>query len=687
MSQRTPTNRVNVDAGIGPDNQRGFFEGVDSYVHPMYLKPTQIRWLVNGVTSGGMIQTRPGYKTRFTFDISEGTQFYDWWTNAGEPIIHPQMMTEFKPSGDGALQLVFAVSGGLWYALINPDGSLQSPHLIPGASFLYNASQLFSVKCVQTTTIYNGAYANNITPRNLLIIQDGSNRAVIWDGLLATTMNPAKKVVVASDGSTIYPDSWNQTRIGFYMSWSGNRLWVFNGTIGYASDLGDPTHFTEELRLDSLQFFVFPTPVSGCSDRGTSGTNRSQVVVFTQNKTYTLWSGSQQRFPDANGNGGWVNTQDFQALIFSAVGCVAGKSVIVHRGLLYWQSEDGIVVFDSSGTVYSTQNLPPIDYEETYSKRRIPQNPGVTCAGIRSSYVFFSVPVGKATNGRSYNYHTQVLDRQTSIVKAVGNNGPFSYGTTGWQGVWTGIRPVEWATCDVNGLSRTYAFSMDSDGVPRIWEAFQGNRADNGKQISWEIETRTHAVQATVFDFAVFRFFKLLLDQISGNLSISGQWRGLRGQYHDLLSTNVTVTPGSIFTPVDPYQNVNYDTPVKSFRFQGREITSPDANMGTPEYCQSAGVESPIADGTDRAFSLRLGFVGRAALVAYRIACDARPQGIQGEVISNESGFNIVPESGCPEHIDGETPVYELPDTNPKDAFVNVAPIFAENDSYFSPVN
>lgn len=683
MAQRNNPNRVNVDAGISADNQRGFFEGVDSYVHPMYVRPTQIRWLVNGVTSGGMIQTRPGYKERFKFDLTAGTSFYNWWIAEGSPIIHPQMEAEFTPSSATVPQLVFAISGGLWYALINSDGSLQTPKQINGVSLLSNAAQLSWCRCVQTTTIVNGVYANNIAPRNLLVIQDGNNRAVIWDGLAAKTMNPAKKITVDAGGNTLYPEDWNQTRIGFWMAWSGNRLWIFNGPLGYASDLGDPTHFTEELQLNSLQVMVFPADVTGAIDRGTSGTVRSQVVVAINKSIYTLWSGVQQRFPDSSGNGGWVNTPDFQARIFSAVGCNAGKSMVVHRGLLYWQSEDGIVMFDSSGTVYSTQNLPPIDYEMAYSKRRISPDPSTTCAGIRSSYVFFSVPVGIVTNGRSYNGQTQVLDRQTTVVKTVGNTGPFSYGTTGWQGVWTGIRPVEWASPDVGGTVRSYALSMDLDGVVRIWEAFQGNRADNGHAIPWTVETRAHPVQATVFDYGEMRFFRLLLDQIVGNLSVVGSWRGLRGQYHEQLNTRLTATPGSFFTPLSPYDVVNYDTATANFRSQSRDIVSTNV-MGQPADCQASDVESPYVDSVDRAFSLKLEFVGRGAIVAYRIAVDAWPQDTEGAVVDPEVGFNIVPESGCPAHVDGDTPDYLLADDNPRDAFVNILPVLAEHDMYQS---
>ena len=404
------------------------------------------------------------------------------------------------------------------------------------------------------------------------------------------------------------------------------------------------------------------------------------MVVSTNQSIYTLWSGVQGRFPDAFGNGGWVNTPDFQARIFSAVGCISGKSMIVHRGLLYWQSEDGIVEFDSSGTVYSTQNLPPIDYEMSYSKRRIAPNSSATCAGVRASYVFFSVPTGLVTNGRCYNAQTQVLDRQTTP----GTPSAPQRNTAGWQGIWTGIRPVEWASPEVGGLTRSYALSMDLDGSVRIWEAFQGNRADNGHQIPWTVETRAHAVQATVFDFAEMRFFRLLLDQIVGNLSVVGSWRGLRGQYHEQLSTRVTATPGSFFTPLSPHNVVNYGTATQNFRSQSRDIVSTNV-MGQPEGCQASDVESPYVDAVDRAFSLKLDFLGRGALVAYRIAVDAWPQDTEGAVVEPETGFNIVPESGCPAHVEGATPDYLLADDNPRDAFVNILPVLAEIDTYQSP--
>lgn len=677
----TPTSsRVLRDGGVNGDQLVGFPEGVDSFSSPFLVKPSQVRWLVNGVTAGGVIQTRPGFQERLALPLTEGTDFYDWWVEAGQPVIHPQMGVNFQPSNGGP-QYVFAVSGSVWFSNVLPDGSLTAPQRIYGLSFSPFADQLVGCRCVQTSTIVSGTYANNQVPRNLLVIQDGVNRAGIWDGMTGQTMNPEKRFTTDSTGNTLFTAGYNETRIGLWMAWSGNRLWVFNGTIGFASDLGDPTHFTEELYFNSYQQFVFPEPVTGAIDRGTSGTTRSQVVVTTRTGVWTLWSGVQARLPSTY-SAGWVNTPDFMAKIFSAVGCVAGKSLIVHRGLLYWQSEDGIVLFDSTQTVYSTQNIPPIDQEMTYSKRRISPRSSGTCAGLRDSYVFWSVPVGPVTNGRNYNFHTQVLDRQTTVVRSVGLNGPFAYGTTGWQGVWTGIRPVEWANVEAGGRTHVYALSMDLDGVVRVWEAFQGNRTDNSQPVPWQVETRIHPVGDTIFEQNNFLYFRLLLDQIVGNLDIVGAWRGMRSVYHDLLTTRVTATPGGVLAPYPtnepPYLNASGNT---SFEAQSRDIYSPSLR-GPQTTCTAAGVESPNYDAQDRAFSLWLRFQGRGALLAYRIAADRQPEQTEGRVTPPETGFNIVPESGCPAHKDGTTPDYEAAPTLQERSFIPITSKLPEEDTY-----
>lgn len=662
--------RLNLPGGNYGGKGVGW-SGVDSFSHPSFVPELQLRWLENAVTQGGFVQTRPGYKNRLTFDTTiQGSFASLWWIAQGGPLVHPQMLVRFRPSGGGE-QLIFAISGTVFYVNVGNNGMLGPILQIPGFQFNPMADVLVGCSCVQTATIIGGVYRNNLAPRNLLVIQDGINRAGIWDGAVGTKMNPAKLITVTPDGDTLYPEAYNQTRIGLWMAWSGNRLFVFNGPNGYASDLEDPTHFTEELKLNSFPRFVFPGDVTGAVDRGTSGTTRSQVVVFTSNTTWTLWSGILNRFPSAYGSG-WAATDDFQTKIFDAVGCTAGKSVIVHRGLLYWKSEGGIVMFDSAQTVNSSQNLPAIDNEMAYSKLRIaPSAEGIdlTCAGKLNNYVWWSVPVGRTTDGRRYNAHTQVLDRQTMVVRSTGAQGPFNANTTGWQGIWTGIRPVEWANTKTGGHERTYALSVEGGGKIHIWEAFQANRADNGRRIPWFVETRMHANQPTIFQYGIFRHFRLLLDQIGGNLDVVGMWRGLKGTYHEQLTTTITATPGTVLLPLPQFTPIRNNTLHQSLALQGRTVISRSL-LGQGPECNSQGVESAKGDSVDHAFSLAIRFVGRGALSAYMIAVDSDTDNTEGTAERptgvDENGFNMVPNGGCPSHIDGTTPDYIAQDQPPQ---------------------
>ncbi len=691
--QSNPKSRVISDGGVvlGQDGPHftGFADGIDSFSHPLMIKPTQLRWLENGVTRGAIPQCRPGYLTRFLFDLTNNSVFNLWWLSVGQPIIHPQMAGFFQPSF-GNPQWIMCVSGSVWMLPFNPDGSFGTAQLIASAPFSQYASQINGQVCVQTATIINGVYANNQVPRNLIVMQDGINRACIWDGTSFQRMNPEKNITVTPAGDTLFTDGYNETPVGLWMMWSGNRLWVFNGPVGRASDLQDPTHFTEEMIFNSGTQWVFPQDVTGAIDRGISGTTTSQGIVFTRDTTFAMATGVQQRLPDTNGNGGWINTPNFQTKLFSGVGCVAGKSPVVHRGLLYWMSADGIVVFDSTGTVFSTQNLPPIDQELAYSKRRMSDNTSIACAGYRDSYVFWSVPVGQTTNGRAYNGHTQVLDRQTTIVHSLSINGPYTYGTIGWQGIWTGIRPVQWVSCDVGGQNRAYALSMDADGQVRIWEAFQGNRMDNGQQIPWSMETRLHPVAPSAFETSIFRHARLLVDQLMGNLSVSIAWRGMRGAYKALFSGSFTASPGSVLLPTPSNVPITSATSFANYCVQTRDIVTPDVRGAISDtVCQAAGVESPWPDSRDHAFGLLMQFQGRAAVLGYRIAADTTTDEVEGNAaFKDETGFNIVPGSGCPEHVDGTTPDYIFGPSSARDAFAPVIPLYDGSDPiYQSPTS
>jgi hypothetical protein len=673
MAQRTANARTSQEFF-------GFPEGTDSYSYPLAIKPTQVRWTVNAVNRGAIIQARPGMRQRFVFDMAVDTVYDVWSRRAGRPILHPQFLKKFSPyQGDD--RLVFGVSGSVWQCKIAKDGQLSPAVQIPQLQFSADADQLIAEPCTQDADIVNGV-VQAISTRRLLIIQDGVNRAGWWDGTNAAHFNPQKNIQVAEvagDGTLIgdstYPAGFNETRIGQAMAMSGNRLWVANGNNLYASNIFDPTHFIEELRLDSLPVIPFPERIVALADRGVTGTNQSVLIVFCENSTWTVQSGVQARLPDSTyGYPGWQGVPDFRRRIFAAVGCNAPKSVVSHRGLIYWRSRDGICMFDTTQTAFSTQNIPPIDFEMAYSKLRVGPNQAGACGGMFDAYAYWGVPVGPVTNSRPYNGHIQVLDRQTMVVRAVGLQGPFSYGQTGWQGVWTGIRPVEFAGDDI-----PYALSMDLDGSIRIWQLFAGERADNCKPFPWLVETKSHQMSASLFDNSIFRYFRLRLDNVIGKVSIVGLWKGLRGEYHELMNSKIIASSGPIWSglPGNPFFSGK-----AAFLPQTRDIRSPN-NRG-PDEPGSAGVESKYTDPTDTAFSLLLKITGQAALIGYQLNVDGWTDNTEGEVTPDETGLNALPAGEAPLHTEDTTPdgVQLAPTVM---GLTPLRPKFAEDEIYAAP--
>jgi hypothetical protein len=591
-------------------------------------------------------------------------------TDSQLPLV-PQFFNVFQPT-NGAPQFVYGISGGVFIANINSDGSYDTPRQLQQFRFNTTAADIITCQTVRSATIQDGVLFVTL-PVNTLMMQDGVSRAAYWDGTSGNHLNPKKQWTLDNKGNIIYTDGYNQTRIGKYMTWSGNRLWVSNGTQLFASDLNDPLHFTEETVLTNIPSFTFPKNVTGLIDRGTSGNLENLMFIGTEDSIYVIHTGVQQRSY-------WVTVSDFVRKIFAGVGSVSHKAMICHMGLLYWYSNNGVVALDSLGTVTSTQSITPIDTEMSYSKQQMGNDRSRICAGHFDSYVWWSVPVAVANsksgysatyNSKVYNGHTQVLDRLVTpgsfYVNTVTN-----FGGTAWQGVWTGLRPIEWATQSIYGKTRTYCLSLDYDGQIRIWEGFNGNRCDNNNPIAWAIETKSHEVNMVnpMFTYSVFRYFRLLLSEIYGNLTINGYWKGLRGQYHQLLDTAVTATPGSILLNNPEYLPIINKTPAITFVKQTRDILSKDNRI--TEENTSVNVESQFQDDIDRAFSLLLQFNGVGALKAYRLAVDANPDNTEGAVVPPESGQHILPITAAPEYVSGAIPTYT---TVARDSKLAITPV------------
>ena len=647
--------------------------GVNSYLDPQLLSSGTVRWAVNAVCKGAIWQTRPGFNTRYAFDVVNNGDIRDWYLNLGQPFLIPQFMRVLT-FGDDTPYLIFGVSGTVFRAAINQDLTIDLPQVVDNLQFDRTVTQIVTVVTTKSSDVVDGV-VTPCDPYQVLVIQDGITWAGYWSPKGSGHLNPEKRWTQNDAGDTLFTDGYNKTSLGYWMAWSGNRLWVANRNQVYASNLNDPLNFTDSITLVGVPVINFPDNVTGMHDRGITGFSNNVLFVFTAKTTWSLQSGISDR---AN----WISTPNFQVKIYDSVGCVAGKSIISHRGILHWYSQDGIVSHDTINTVYSTQACPPIDSEMAASKAVMSVDRRSICCGSNDSYVFWSVSATPPIGGRIVNGHTQILDK-TVVPGTVSG-----VGVPAWQGIWTGIQPVEWITESIRGRQFTWALSMDRDGIIRIWEAFQGNRSDNGLQIPWSIETRTHAISDSPFSNRKFCHIRAQLLQVYGNLGMRGFWRSTRGQFHKILDTTITATPGTVLIPNALFTPFTNKTASYNCRKQTRIVISEDVR-GTNDENDSVDVENKYTDAIDGAFSLLFRFFGAAAIRAYWIASDVFTDNTEGEVVDAETGLRILPEPDGvdPFTVSGTTPDYVLSDSPPQFAFNPIEALAEEAEYAAIPVD
>lgn len=554
----------NKSNDVGTGNVYGaisFEGGLNSEITPVALQPNQYRWSYNTVNRGGVIQTRPG----LTY-LSTISGYYI------------QGFTHFQPSNSIKSYLVVAVDGVIYFSL-PPYTTFQA---IPGIQFKNNAPFITFKTAIKSIAQDSDGNLQIINPIRVLIMQDGANtRAAYWDGSFGRHLNPTPGV--------------NETPLGQWMEWIGDRLWVARDSQIFVSDIGDPLKFTETTYLsEGLPFQL----LSDCTGLKASHDQKT-LFAFTNGSTTAFKASVRDR--DL-----WKTTEDFQFLLFPEIGCVAGRSIVDQYGLLWWYSAGGLVNFNTALQTY-------INAKVVYSDRQMARSKGNfspllygICGTSFENYLLMSVP-----SGDIYNAQTWCLDQAVT--------GGFEEGSTGaWNSVWSGFRPVEWVSGSFQERPRCFVVSQDlttyQDSRIRIWEAFTG-REDGGNPIECWTETRMHYSDGTL---EKPRVVKIYFAEMKGTVEIQIFWKGIKGEWHECMNTTVEATNGPFGTV---YLGLIGDgSLLQSFKKQSRFLfseTIPD------DVSFNTGIaESPQQDNIDRAFSLLIKWKGQAAMIGYKFSSD-----------------------------------------------------------------
>jgi len=622
---------------------------------PWALPEDQFKWGVNINVRGGIVQTRPGFSMRLSVpkgNFQGGVVFNankqasaatTITTNTGSIVYRAP--TIFTPSGQESSEreisyIVFCVNGRVYYApfpLTQPkdwdDYRLSGIELDPNIDRVNFA---IATKSAET----NPAGGVTVTPSHrIVVIQDGVSTPHYWDGSDLTGQRAA------------------DAPVGFWMAFSGNRLWVASENVIQASDLGNPLGWTERVSGAGRGDFSIPRPVTGMTDH-IGQNNDSRLFVFSDRSTFSFASGVLDRSL-------WASTPNFQNTLYPNIGCVAGKSICFQAGMMWWFSQGGLVSADVAASSYLSSQVLYKDVEMARVKRLMAQDITQICAASFENYLLTSIPYLEKGNSA-----TMVLD----YVPASEWNQSRS---PAWAGIWTGIRPIEWTSGFIGNQPRLFAFSVDYGATEdasfnHIWEAFTPNRFDtyltiNQDGSATEKNQRIYASMETgllgdAMDLKQMVYAEIDASQISGSVDVKVSYRGSKGQYKDILQQRIIAI-------TDKYQWENSADADKIremglLRTQYRRLTTESVHRTNTSTCES--INSPEVD---KAFSLLMEWCGAFGVESIRMFLDPYPEPSVGRLSLDQSVPCVVAEDGSSMIVNLETPSKDVATT--KDVWVS----------------
>lgn len=547
--------------------------GMNSLVPPHEISKQQYAYAENVLCRGGIPQTRPGL--RYV---------------SGLLGANLQGATVFQPL-TGLPILVIAVDGVMYRA----DFPFTDFSPIPGVQMSQAAPIITFQQCLKSVKVGFSGSVTLIDPVRVLIIQDGINNPISWNGEIAREMNPKAP--------------FRQTPKGLWMEWANSRLWVADGSKLFASDLATPESFSEDKYLAERSGFELGETITGMIQT----TDLNGLLVFTEKNTFRFQSAIYERTE-------WQKTANFQSLVLSDIGCVAGRSPVNSRGLTYWMSLNGLVSLNAAMALRVSSTLDTMDGRMARSKVGIGDGYNA-CSGSIGDLLFFSVPAFD-----QFNAHTWVRDQAPSGES--GEDGDIGAPPSIWSSIWTGIRPAQWVTVTIGGINRCFCVALDrsaKDGkYIHIWEAMHSRRVDDNEI---DIQCMFETALVSLPKRKRFSFAEIDLCEILGVVELQIYFGGLKGPWVKVFDSVLRAEEGSIgVVPLKP------TVAMRAFKPQSRTVRT--ANF-SPQG-KDCPAESNDGLGVDKAAGFLFTWKGRMGIQRIRMFLDDVDESDSGECHKTE---------------------------------------------------
>jgi hypothetical protein len=661
----------NVTAGRVERVTTGWVGGVNSVRNPWNLPADQLKWGVNITVRGGLAQTRPGQGMKLSLPpgnlqggcfFASNKQFKAAQVNTTSGGTTTTQETIYNYDGTQSFEselpyILFAVGGSVYFAPF----PLEQPrdwdeYKLTGISLDPSVSEFVFTVATQTSTLSSGGDVT-VTPSNrVVIIQDGINSPGYWDGSNTT----------GAQDSNI--------PIGYWMAYSGNRLWVAARNIVLASDLGNPFSWVERTEGAGRGDFSFPRTVTALVDY-VGQNNDTRLIVFTDRSTYSLASGVLDRSQ-------WITTANFQNTLYPTVGCVAGKSVAFQAGLMWWYSKGGLVNANVASSAYLTSQVLFKDVEMARIKRLMPANTTGICATSFENYFLCSVP------------YLEPLPSATMVLDyAVASELNQSKTTPAWNGVWTGTRPIEWLPGTVQNQQRLFHLSVDyvstNDGsFNHLWESFLPERIDSYLQLNPDGTATTKynriycqaetALLGDGMELKQIKYGELDCTQIGGTVDLRVSYRGGKGTYEQILNTRLLAVTSDYQFENTPLADEIYNYGI--LRNQYRRVITESVQRPLTNSC-----ESKDSLDVDKAFSFLIEWCGELGVEAARMFMDPWQEISVGRPQRDELKSCVVHEDGSSNTVELLPTPYEQPSLNQQSWFATESQTITLNCDAGSP--
>lgn len=477
-----------------------FVFGVDTDTDASSLPANTAAHSVNRIFRGGKNRTRPPFQHK-KFDVSNLDN------DKVECLFHGNFQGWFpykkkKPGRKSGL--VLAIGGSLFFVTLVKDTFVA--YLI----YTGNDKKLFQTWFIQA--------------EEWLYIQNGSDRAIFWDGLLPSTARRSN------------PDAFEMP-IGTIMAYLHGRVFVSNAfdqiaasDIIYGNGLtrtDNTQKFTETLYWAGGGYFGTPTDLGEISGmivmprQGLNITGQGELLVMCRNGAFSI----DVSVPREQ----WSTTQ-IQNFTMMGRGCESSDSLILVNNDAFFRADDGLASYQDTKQSETTK----LSFGKLSRQVNIWLRDDTKWLQRYCSSVYFdnrilttvAPEIAQPSNREfgNHRYHKGIIGLDLDQASGVTGDGNFN-----WDGLWVGVR-----ACGLTKLEKQgFVFSFDTDGVNRIYEIGRDRGNDKVEdtvvQQEWSYVTKrfdwNESGRSNTFEVKKLMGGEVWISEVPKRITIGAQFR------------------------------------------------------------------------------------------------------------------------------------------------------------------